>query len=109
MALNQNINVCTSALLLLALVTFSQFLASQGRPLPIGGYVATVNGRNLLSHASGSVPKEGMVEGTVTPSYEIHDDKGSIVGASDVRPTTPGSSPGIGHAFINKNGPGRKL
>ncbi|CAL4923014.1 unnamed protein product [Urochloa decumbens] len=108
MALNKNTNTCTSALLLLALVTFSQLLASQGRPLPIGSYINTVQGRNLLSHGSDSVPK-GMMEGTVSPSSETHGNKGSMVDADDVRPSTPGHSPGIGHAFINKNGPGRKL
>ncbi|OEL13763.1 hypothetical protein BAE44_0025218 [Dichanthelium oligosanthes] len=93
MALNKNTNTCTSSLVLLALVMFSQFLASQGRPLLTGSHIATVHGRNLLSHGSGS----------------IHGDQGSMVGADDVRPSTPGHSPGIGHAFINKNGPGRKL
>ncbi|RLN39290.1 hypothetical protein C2845_PM01G17210 [Panicum miliaceum] len=110
MALSKNTNTGTSALLLVALlVIFSQLFASQGRPLPAGSYdVTTVHGRNLLSHGSDSVPK-GMVEGTVSPSSEIHGDKGSMVDADDVRPSTPGHSPGIGHAFINKNGPRRKL
>jgi hypothetical protein len=110
MALNKNTNTGTSALLLLSLVIFSHlFLASQGRPLPTGSYItAAVHGRSLLSHGSGSVPK-GMLEGTVSPSSEIHGDNGSMVGADDVRPSNPGHSPGIGHAFINENGTGRKL
>ncbi|TKV95744.1 hypothetical protein SEVIR_9G382000v4 [Setaria viridis] len=108
MALNKNPSTCTSALLLLALFTFSQLLASQGRPLPTVSYITTMHGRTLLSHGSDSVPK-GMVEGTVSPSSEIHGDKGSMVDADDVRPSTPRHSPGIGHAFINKNGLGRKL
>ncbi|EER92171.1 hypothetical protein BDA96_01G371800 [Sorghum bicolor] len=113
MALNKKNtnNTCTSVLLLLSLVIFSQFLASHGRPLPTGSYITTaaaVHGRNLLSHGSGSVPK-GMLEGTVSPSSEIHGDNGSMVGADDVRPSNPGHSPGIGHAFINEKGTGRKL
>ncbi|GJN40714.1 hypothetical protein PR202_gn00007 [Eleusine coracana subsp. coracana] len=66
-------------------------------------------GRNLLSHGNRSSMPKGMVEGAVTPSSEIHDDKGTMVDVDDVRPSVPGHSPGIGHAFINKNGPGRKL
>jgi hypothetical protein len=100
MALIKNTNTGTSALLLLSLaILFSQFLASQGRP---------VHGRNLVLHGTGSVSK-GMLAGTVSPSSEIHGDNGSMVGADDVRPSNPGHSPGIGHAFINEKGLGRKL
>lgn len=112
MALNKNTsNTCASALLFLVLVTFSQLLASQGRPLlPTVSYITPMHGRTLLSHGSSDSAPEGMVEGTVSPSSsEIHGDKGGMVDANDVRPSTPGHSPGIGHAFINNNGLGRKL
>jgi hypothetical protein len=109
MALNKNTNTSTSSLLLLVLVLFCLVLASQGRTLPNDINTPTVHGRNLLLHGNGSSKPKGMVEGAVSPSTEIHDDKGTMVDADDVRPSVPGHSPGIGHAFINKNGPGRKL
>lgn len=110
MALNKNTNVYTaSSLLLLVLVLFSLLQASQGRTLPNGIYTPTVSARNLLSHGNGSPKPKEVIEGAVSPSSEIHDDKGTMVDVDDVRPSVPGHSPGIGHAFINKNGPGRKL
>ncbi|KAL5218218.1 hypothetical protein ABZP36_018902 [Zizania latifolia] len=103
MALNKNIaNTCTCALLLLALLS-SQLWASQGRPLPDdGSFVSACSmqmRRYLLSHGgNGAVPKAGMVEGDVSPSSEIQGgDKSAMVGVDDVRPTTPGHSPAIGH------------
>jgi hypothetical protein len=112
MALNKNTNTCTnSSLVLLVLVLFSIVLASHARTLPNGTYTSvTVHGGNLLSQGNGSSKPKVMVEGAVSPSSETPDDKGStMVDVDGVRPSVPGHSPGIGHAFINKNGPGRKL
>ncbi|KAK3151824.1 hypothetical protein QOZ80_3AG0251130 [Eleusine coracana subsp. coracana] len=110
MALKKNTNTCTtSSLLLLVLVLFSLLQASEGRALPNGIYTPIVPGRNLLSHGNRSSMPMGMIEGAVPPSSEIHDDKGTMVDVDDVRPSVPGHSPGIGHAFINKNGPGKKF
>jgi hypothetical protein len=113
MALNKNTNTCSnSSLALLVLVLFSiAILASHARTLPNGTYTTiTVHGRNLLSRGNGSSKPKVMVDGAVTPSSEIHDDKGTMIDVDRARrPSFPGHSPGIGHSFINKNGPGRKL
>ncbi|OEL27923.1 hypothetical protein BAE44_0011058, partial [Dichanthelium oligosanthes] len=65
-----------------------------------------VNRRYALQSSAtttASTTKAGMIEGTVTPT------EGGVPGATeDVRPTTPGHSPAIGHAFTN-NKIGRKL
>ncbi|KAF0921427.1 hypothetical protein E2562_006993 [Oryza meyeriana var. granulata] len=103
MALNMYItNTCTRALLLLAILVFSQLSASQGRPLPDGSFISAMQRRYLLSHGNGAMPN-GMVEGAVFPSSEIHGDNGPMADVDDVRPTNPGHSPGIGHAFVNEN------
>ncbi|KAG8063153.1 hypothetical protein GUJ93_ZPchr0003g17611 [Zizania palustris] len=104
MALNKNMaNTCTCALLLLALLS-SQLWASQGRPLPDdGSFVVSASmqtRRYLLSHGGNgaAVPNAGMVEGDVSPSSEIQGgDKSAMIVVDDVRPTTPGHSPAIGH------------
>uniref|UniRef100_A0A0D9VUV1 Uncharacterized protein n=1 Tax=Leersia perrieri TaxID=77586 RepID=A0A0D9VUV1_9ORYZ len=95
MALHKNItNTCTCPLLLLILL-FSQLSASQGRPLlPDGSIVSAMQRRYLLSHGNEAVSPS---------STEIHGDNAPMADVDDVRPTNPGHSPGIGHAFVNKN------
>ena len=107
MAPRKGNNTRTCALLLVSLVIFSQIVASHCRPLPNGGFLSTMHGRYLLSQGSEASTK-GMTEGDMAPSSKIHGDEGHIVN-DGIRPSNPGHSPGIGHAFVNKKGPGRSL
>ncbi|KAJ1296861.1 hypothetical protein BS78_01G334900 [Paspalum vaginatum] len=70
---------------------------------------AMIANRRHLSHsadAAASRTKGTMMEGTITP---IEGGGASGVPTEDVRPSNPSHSPGIGHAFTNSNGMGRKL
>lgn len=81
----------TSAFLII-LILASQSLVLEGRPL-IKGKTKTC--RNCLLQSE-TVAK-GMVQGPMAPSPQMHRERALIVISDDVRPTTPGHSPGVGH------------
>ncbi|KQK21407.1 hypothetical protein BRADI_1g60570v3 [Brachypodium distachyon] len=104
-SISKNTNTCTCALLLIFVVLFSQLVESQSRSLPHGSLISTMHRRYLLSHVNGASPN-GLAEGAVSPPSEIHGGDGPLVDVRDgVRPSNPGHSPGIGHSFVNRNGP----
>ena len=63
--------------------------------------VLILSSQFMFSH--GTTRTQGMVDGTITPTEE-----GFAGATDDVRPSNPGHSPGIGHAFVN-NKLGRRL
>uniref|UniRef100_J3LPH5 Uncharacterized protein n=1 Tax=Oryza brachyantha TaxID=4533 RepID=J3LPH5_ORYBR len=98
MDLNKSSSKCISKAFLFALIVLaSRVMLSYGIPLE-------VHRRDLLSHAAADTTMKGMMEGKITPT----EGEGFAGSTDDVRPTNPGHSPGIGHAFTN-NKFGRKL
>uniref|UniRef100_A0A0E0GNN6 Dirigent protein n=1 Tax=Oryza nivara TaxID=4536 RepID=A0A0E0GNN6_ORYNI len=95
MALNKSSNSISQAFFLVLIILASQVMLSHGIPLEM-------HRRYLLSHAADAT--KGVMEGTITPT----EGEGFAGANDDVRPTNPGHSPGIGHAFTN-NKIGRKL
>lgn len=83
----------TSAfLILIILILASRSLVLGGRPL-IEGETKTC--RNCLLQSETAA--KGMVQGPTAPSPQMCRERALIVISDDVRPTTPGHSPGVGH------------
>lgn len=90
-------------LLVLMILSSNQIMCSHGRP-----DLMMMHRRHLLSHSDEAARKGTMTGGTLSPDVEEGKAKGVLGNVKDVRPTTPGHSPGAGHAATN-NGVGRKL
>ncbi|KAK3151825.1 hypothetical protein QOZ80_3AG0251140 [Eleusine coracana subsp. coracana] len=85
-------------LLVLMILLSSNHRCTQGKP------IAMIHRRFNLSH-SDETTKGTMTQGTV---ISPKDGGGALGNVEDARPTTPGHSPGAGHAATD-NRVGRKL
>ncbi|KAL5218998.1 hypothetical protein ABZP36_019682 [Zizania latifolia] len=97
MALNKSSNnTISKASVIVLIILASQAMLSHATTLKM-------HRRYLSSHAAAATTK-GMVQGTVNPT----EGEGFAGTTEGIRPSNPGHSPGIGHAFTN-NKIGRKL